>query len=122
MICIAIFCSPTLAIKTPTNYILCGIFTFCFAWIVSTICGFYWDDRGTVLAAACLTFVATLGLTLYAITTKKDFTGWVGFLWVLSFSFMFMMLFFFVWDFAFWNLLICWLGVILYSIYLIVDT
>ncbi|KRX02973.1 hypothetical protein PPERSA_09391 [Pseudocohnilembus persalinus] len=122
VLCIAIFCNPQLAIKTPTNYILCGLFTFCFAWIVSTICGFYWDQKEVVFAAALLTFVVTLALTIYAITTKTDFTGWVGFLWVLGFTFMFMMMFLFVWNYSVLNIMCCWLGVLLYGIYLIVDT
>lgn len=63
----------------PNNYIALSLFTFCMSVIVAAICGsvynFYQENGGfIVMAAALLTFGVTIALTLYACTTKTDFT------------------------------------------------
>ena len=55
------------------------LFTFCMSVMVSGICGIVYnflqeDGAYIVLAAALLTMAVTLSLTLYACTTKTDFT------------------------------------------------
>jgi len=89
---IAVFCFKSVARKVPTNYILCGVFTFCFSWIVSTVCSSYGYDldgnpdtegQTTVLIAAVMTLGITVALTIYAFTTKTDFTMMGGFLFCL---------------------------------------
>lgn len=73
--------------------------------------------------AAGITGAITLALTLYAMTTKTDFTIYIGIIWVCAFAFMFMGLFF--WWFPsnpVMNIIWCTIGAILYGIYLIVDT
>lgn len=84
---IAIFCCKKVArqvwikfrLKVPNNYIAMTLFTFCMSVMVSGICGIVYnalqeDGAYIVLAAALLTMAVTLSLTLYACTTKTDFT------------------------------------------------
>lgn len=57
--------------KTPTNYILMTIFVASFTIQIMSICAY---SRENVLLALGLTLVVCLTLTVYALTTKKDFT------------------------------------------------
>ena len=95
-------------------------FTLTEGYIVSFICSFY--STSIVLLAACLTTVIVLTLTVYACTTKTDFTTMGGILWVslcLLMCFGFIMIFVHV---KILNLIYCMCGVFLFSIYLIYDT
>jgi hypothetical protein len=71
----------------PNNYIALTIFTVTFGIVVAAICGSCYNmfsNGGTldkylskailVVVSALLTFAVTLSLTLYACTTKTDFT------------------------------------------------
>lgn len=75
--------------KVPNNYIILGIFTFCESWIVSYSCSIayvlYPGNGGQlVLLAAVLTLAITVALTIYAFTTKTDFTMMGGSLFIFS--------------------------------------
>jgi protein lifeguard len=84
MVCLyAIGCYRSVARSVPTNYILLGLFTVAFSYITAGISCFYEPD--VVLAAASMTAAMTIGLTAYALYTKKDFTYCGG----LMFAFMF---------------------------------
>ena len=63
--------------------ILLGIFTLAESYMVSDICGFYTPE--SVLQAAVATAGATFGLTVFAYTTKYDFTEWVHFFYGKNF-------------------------------------
>ena len=63
--------------------ILLGIFTFAESYMVSDICGFYTAE--SILQAAVATAGATFGLTVFAWTTKYDFTEWVHFFYGKNF-------------------------------------
>ena len=56
----------------PLNWILFSVFTLSESYLVSFICTLYSSDD--VLNAAMATLAATLGLTLYAVKSKKDFS------------------------------------------------
>ena len=110
----------------PANYICLGIFTLAESFILFLICASYPPD--TVLIALALTTAVTIGLTVYAMTTKTDFTYCGAFLWMFLFSFIVFGILFF---FCFGRLTtqkkslyigICCVGVIIYSLYLIYDT
>ena len=124
--CIMVGCYTSLARTVPTNYILLGVFTLCEAYLVAFTTTFFYPSD--VLLAACLTCALTLTLTLYAYTTKRDFTVYGATLWILSwgllaltvlFSFMFMgnSKVFRVMD-----IVISVVAVIFYGFYLIYDT
>ena len=68
----AILCCRNVARTSPTNYIMLGIFTLCWTFLIGFICASY--DAAIVVASALMTAVITITLTIYAFTTKSDFT------------------------------------------------
>lgn len=77
----ALSCYRRVARKVPINYILLGLFTLAESYMISTIASYY--DYTIVLFAGALTLAVVVGLTIYAFTTKRDFTGCTAFLFVL---------------------------------------
>ena len=69
-------CFGQLSKKSPTNYVLLGLFTFSQSYLVSMICTIY--DEWSVLMCGVLTLAVTAGLTLHALTTKKDYSTWAA--------------------------------------------
>jgi FtsH-binding integral membrane protein len=124
-ICIAIplICFKRVAKKVPTNYILLISWTICESYMVGTLCAFV-NSPQTVIIAGLMTTLVTVALTIYACTTKTDFTFCMGFLWAFSMLMICWGLFFLIFRFyvPFLHTLYCVLGVMLYSIYLIYDT
>lgn len=57
----------------PNNMAWLGLFTLCESHLVSVTTSFYTPQ--TVFLCALATVAATLGLALYAMTTKSDFTS-----------------------------------------------
>ena len=122
---IILICFKNIARKVPTNYILLSIWTFCESYMVAVCAATY--DPTTVFIAAALTTAVTLSITLYACTTKTDFTFCGGMLFAgscLMFVMGLFMLFFGISSKAFpmMNIFYCGCGVLLYSVYLIYDT
>lgn len=122
IIIIPLACFKDIARKVPINYILLFGFTFCESIMISYAIASV-PDWKVVMMAALLTIAVTLALTVYACTTETDFTFLGGFLFVVI-----TVLFFF----GFFSILFgsnyivrtiyCCLGVLAYSIYLIIDT
>ena len=111
----------------PANYICLGLFTLAESYILFLICATY--NPQTVLIALAMTAAITFGLTIYAMTTKSDFTFCGGMLWALSFGLIvFWLLFIFIAptfsqaNMRFIYIGACMAGVVIYSIYLIYDT
>lgn len=84
--------SPSLQVYAhshPTNLYLLGGFTLAMAWSVATTCGAYAAAGYSmaVLEALVLTGTATVGLTVYTLRSKQDFSylgaGLGAALWVL---------------------------------------
>jgi FtsH-binding integral membrane protein len=73
---IVIFCFKNVAKTYPKNMILLGLFTVLEAYIVAFICTFY--EPFSVFMAAVSTCAITIGLTVYAWTTRRDFTTMGG--------------------------------------------
>merc|ERR1712226_189209 len=65
---------------------------------------------------------STFALTLYAFTTKTDYTYCGGAIWIFLFSLFFFSFFFFFMDYEVARVGFSIIGVILYSFYLIYDT
>ena len=117
VVCIIFGCCINTARKFPINYILLFSFTLCMSFYCLIFCSFC--DPVDVIAAWLLTIGATVGLTVYAIRTKEDFTFCGGFL----FSFLFLLVF--TGCFYFWiGLTAVWLmmGILIYSLYIVFDT
>ena len=117
VVCVMFSCFTDTARKFPINYILLLGFTLSMSFYCLVFCSFF--ETSDVIAAGLLTIAATVGLTVYAIRTKEDFTFCGGFL----FSFVFLLIF--SGCFYFWvGLTALWLllGIMVYSLYIVYDT
>lgn len=120
IILLVLFCFRNVSKRVPINYVLLTIFTLLEGYSVSMICSVY--DKQTVLLAALLTFGMTLGLTIYAFNTKKDFTVLTGILFVcLICIILFGIACLFI-RARILNIIYCSLGVLLFGIYIVCDT
>lgn len=72
-------CCYEMAKKFPFNYMFLFFVTACQGLIVGFICSMYTGE--SVLMAALMTAGIFFGLTIYAMTTKSDFTGLGGYLY-----------------------------------------
>ena len=113
------FCC-NLAKTVPTNYILCTLFTLGESYSVSITTSYY--EPSVVLMAGFMTVIVTLGITIYACTTKNDFTYPCGACYIFAFALL--------------STVVCWLvlpkisylhrlwallGVVIYGFYLLYD-
>lgn len=92
--------------------------------MVSYICSIVAIENGSqvVVVAAVMTFAIVLALTLYAIFTKEDFTVKWGIVIVLLIAMLMLGIFsIFAWS-PFLDNLYCTLGVIVFGIYIVIDT
>lgn len=79
------------------------------------------DGYKMVFAAAGITTAMFAALTLYALTTKTDYTYCGGFLWAFFFTFAFFGIFCWIWP-SYWSILLyCSIGIVLISFYFIYD-
>lgn len=113
-------CVQSVARSVPTNYILLFTFTILEAYSVAFVCATVHDGM-VVLAAATMTAVVVLGLTMYAVFTPTDFTACGGTMTVIGCAFMVFSLFSFLFG-PTMRLIYCVLGVIVFGLYLIFDT
>lgn len=88
--------------------------------MVSSICLHYSIEK--VLLAATLTCFITVGLTIYSILTKTDFTLMGGILAVLGFGFLGLIFVGIFFKNTLYHKLVSFLGVILFGFYLVYDT
>lgn len=104
----------------PTNYLLLGGFTFTEGILVGVISAKY--TAASVVAAFCMTAFLVGGLSLYAMTTKSDFTDMGGYLFAVMLAFTcfgFMLMFV---GGPLIHKIYCFFGILLFSMYLIYDT
>lgn len=119
IICFILSFVKSLARIVPINYILLLLFTISQSYVLMYAAAYY--KSNIVLSALAITVACTLGLTVYAWTTKKDFTPLVAWLWAVLFTFVFCGLLFFCFNKNVY-ILYCGCGVLIYSIYIIIDT
>lgn len=118
---IPLLCSKKLARTVPKNYILLGIFTLCEAILVGVICSFY--EPLSVFMAAIMTLGITLVLTVYAFTSKVGFKELFAVLLVCIFAMLFTGIFGLMFGMGkSYGTLYCGLGVVVFGIYIIIDT
>jgi FtsH-binding integral membrane protein len=116
---IALTCCNKLSRKVPVNYILLFIFTTCEAYSVSSICIHY--NPSVVMLAGGMTAAMSIGLMIYAMNTKKDFTllGSILFIGLIA-----LILFGIACLFCksrVFEIIACVFGVVLFGIYLVYD-
>ncbi|EAS00034.1 inhibitor of apoptosis-promoting Bax1 protein (macronuclear) [Tetrahymena thermophila SB210] len=120
ILCIMIVCYRKFAREVPTNYICLFLFTLFESYIVAQICVLY--SPRIVIMAALLTMAMFIALTVYAFTTKTDFTVMGGLLFVCLFVFSLAGLFLLFTNNNVAHIIYCCFGVIIFSIYIIYDT
>jgi FtsH-binding integral membrane protein len=119
IIMFALICFRGVAKTIPINYILLILFTVCESYMVATISAF--NPPEIVITAALMTATIVIALTIYAFTTKTDFTLLGGFLFMFTAIMIFWGIFIMIFGFFLYTVY-CVLGVILFGIYLIFDT
>jgi protein lifeguard len=116
----ALGCYKEIARSVPLNYCLLGVFTICMSYLSSfTTVQF---DPKLVLAAGVITAGMVLGLTVYAIQTKDDYTHLGAFMFLMSFALLFGCILFLFIRTYFLYITITVLTVILLGIFIIYDT
>ena len=119
IICLILICGRKTSRKFPINYILLIIWTLCESYMLATCASYY--NYKIVLSAVGITIGLFIGITIYAIKTKTNFTYCGGIL----FCFLGISIFFCVFGFIFgkWGRIVyCALFVFIYSFYLLYDT
>ena len=102
------------------NFILLGLFTICEAMLISYTTFYY--NKQNILTAALLTLFLFIGLTTYACTTKKDFTYMGGILFALIFVLIGIGIIAMIFPIKLIQMIYCFGGLMLFSVYLIYDT
>lgn len=120
---IIILCLP-FGRRSPYSYIFLSIFTLGFSYMVSFVCSLVASQQGkfTVLLAAIMTLGIVVAATIYAMVTKTDFTIKWGLTTVVLVGLIFCLLLTFFYNGPFLHTFCCSLGILLFGIYLIIDT
>jgi len=119
LICAMACCRNTMR-SFPTNYIMLFAFTATEGFLVGVICSTY--TLNSVMYAVIATGLLVGCLTLYAITTKSDFTGMGVYLFAALVVLLIFGLFCWLFPFPFMEKVYCCLGILIFSFYLIFDT
>lgn len=116
---VAISCCPGAARRYPTNYGLLALLTLAVSYLVGVICTQY--TAQSVVAAFGSTAGITVGLALFAMQTKVDFTVLNG----CCFAFFLSLLLLGVMAAVFRDQLLTavynWVGALLFSLYIVID-
>ena len=107
-----------MARTVPTNYVLLAVFTICFSFATSFISAAYKKD--VVFCAAGLTAIIVISLTVYAFTTKTDFTIFGAAVFMLSFALIGLFIMAFI--FREFYTVYCFVAVVLFGFFIIYDT
>jgi hypothetical protein len=111
-------CAPQLGRKFPYNYIFLFFVTICESIMVGFISGMYTTQ--SVVLAAGLTASIFVGLTVYAFTTKSDFTGFGGYLLCMLLGLLAVSLLSIILPIP--QCLMAGAGAVLFSFYIVYDT
>ena len=106
--------------KFPINYILLISYTFFESICISFITIQY--NLISIILSLGITSACAIGLTIYALTTKRDFTFCGGFLFASLFMFIIGGIITYFLGFNSDNLISCIIGGVIFSAYLVFDT
>ena len=115
-----LMCCAKHARKVPRNYILLGIFTVCWSYMVAGFCQFF--EPSDVFAAAGLTAAMVAGLTLFACCAKFKLTVLWGMGAALSIAVWPLFIFCLFWPDRWLFNILAFVVVVLTSIYIVYDT
>ena len=119
ILCTLVCCTKH-ARKVPRNYILLGIFTICWSYMVA---GFtQWFEPSDVFAAAGLTSAMVAGLTLFACCCKMKLTWLWGIAAAGSLAVWPLIIFLIIFPSRFLFNIVAFFVVVLTSIYIVYDT
>lgn len=113
-------CCKRLARQHPINLLMLAAYTIFESYMVGAICIFY--PINTILAAMCCTNALFIGLTLYALFTKKDLTYMGGMLFGMSLVLLVVIIFNFIFYIPILHTIILVAILILACLYVIYDT
>mmetsp|Transcript_8477 Transcript_8477/g.26598 ORF Transcript_8477/g.26598 Transcript_8477/m.26598 type:complete len:265 (+) Transcript_8477:21-815(+) len=121
IIVFAACCQPCLSLLRhyPQNYVFLSIFTVVMAYFVAAVCTQY--DSFSVLLALTITVALVTALTIYAVTTKTDFTMFTGILICCIIGLLFFGLFAMIFQNRVVEIIYGSLGAIIFSIALVID-
>ena len=106
--------------KVPHNYILLLIFTLCESYMVAGLTARY--EPNLVMTAGLATALVTIALTVYAMYTKVNIEIFYAMVFVIYLAMFPLMIFGFFIRLKALYILYCCLGLVFYSIFLIIDT
>ena len=104
----------------PANYVLLFVFTLSESYMIAGITSTY--DKNIVLMAGLGTALVTVSLTAYAMFTKVNIEVFYALAWVVYMAMLPMIIIGAVLKLHALNILYCSLGLIFYSLFLIIDT
>ena len=113
-------CCPTNAKQYPKNYVFLFLFTVAEGFMLGVNASRF--QTSDVMLAMGITIALVVGLTTFACTTKRDFTGAGPYLFVVFFSLMLFGLFALILRSRVLSVVYCSLGVMLFGFYLVYDT
>lgn len=104
----------------PANYILLVLFTACFSVGIAVMTVVYTPDQ--VALAAVATALVVVSLTVYSFYTSTDIIWYIALIFVLLIALVPIMIWGLAAGYAGLNVLFCGVYMLIYSIYLIIDT
>lgn len=116
---ILLACCENLRRSSPTNYIMLFLLTACMSFMLGVTSATY--SRNEVLIAVGITIVVTVGLTIFALQTKWDFTTMGGVLFVSVLILMVFGIFASIFRNDTLTLVYASIGALLFCIYLVYD-
>lgn len=117
---IALACCPDVRRSFPTNLIFLGVFTVCESFLLGAVASCY--ESNEVLMAVGITAAVALGLTIFAMQTKWDFTMCSGGLLVLLIILLFFGILCAFIPSHILRIFYASLGALVFSLYLVFDT
>ena len=119
VISLTLFCFINVARKVPVNYFLLFLFTLAKGYLVSYIC--IMTTPKVVIMALAMTCAIVVWLTVYAFTTKTDFTGYGHYLFIASIVMLLCGIFLTSTNNKVIHVIFSGISVLIFSIYLIYD-
>ena len=113
-------CCVKQARKVPRNYILLGLFTVCWAYMVAGVT--QWYEPEDVFMATVFTAAMVIGLTIFACFCNMKLTWLWGIAAAGSIAVFPLIIFFWIFPSKLLFIIICFFVIILTSIYIIWDT
>ena len=119
-----IFCVRKIARTVPINYIFLTLFTIVEAYLVSALCAVAAKTGNAhwLIISASMTAGVTIGLTLYAMFTKRDFTVMYGMMFALPFILLILCLSIWVFPFGVLSSILNAIFALAYCWFLVYDT